>query len=336
MKILYLSCHEILEYDEVKLFTEMGHEVYSNGAYVQNSDEGKRPAIPNLPYDPHFVELALQHSKENLIAEQLEGFDMVIVMHVPDWIINNWGIFKPFINKGGRVVWRTIGQSTVAVEAKLAPFRKGGLEVVRYSPAEQTIEGNIGADAMIRFYKDEQEFNNWNGAQKQIVNFTQSLTQRGEHVGSDLFMKLTEGLPTTVYGPNNEDLGEMSGGLLSYKDQKQALRDNRVYLYTGTQPASYTLSFMEAMMTGIPIVALGRGLHGDIYQGQRTYEIPDIIIHGKSGFVGDDMGELRNCLKLMLNHPQRAKEISLFGRQRAIELFGKHKIRRQWEIFLSK
>ena len=34
MKILYLSCHSILEYDEVKLLTGMGHYVFSPGAYV--------------------------------------------------------------------------------------------------------------------------------------------------------------------------------------------------------------------------------------------------------------------------------------------------------------
>jgi hypothetical protein len=35
------------------------------------------------------------------------------------------------------------------------------------------------------------------------------------------------------------------------------LRRIRAYLYTGTQPASYTLGLIEAMMTGVPVVSIG-------------------------------------------------------------------------------
>ena len=33
MKILYLPCHSVHEYDEVRMFHEMGHEIFSPGAY---------------------------------------------------------------------------------------------------------------------------------------------------------------------------------------------------------------------------------------------------------------------------------------------------------------
>jgi glycosyltransferase involved in cell wall biosynthesis len=35
------------------------------------------------------------------------------------------------------------------------------------------------------------------------------------------------------------------------------LRKIRAYVYTGTQPASYTLGLIEAMMTGVPVVSIG-------------------------------------------------------------------------------
>ena len=41
LKILYCSTHTILEFDEISLFTELGHEVFSMGAYqIENKDNG--------------------------------------------------------------------------------------------------------------------------------------------------------------------------------------------------------------------------------------------------------------------------------------------------------
>lgn len=349
-RILYMSCHEILEYDELKLFTELGYECYSLGAYTQPGGEEhrKRPPLA-LPYDPHFIELSLQYDRRKLHPEMLEGIDIVIVMHElsflghvsnHDWSEDlgegNWPLFRDFIKKGGRVIWRSIGQSIPHVEQRLSKFRAEGLEIVRYSPAEMTIQGNIGADAMIRFYKDPDEYKDWTGDKLRVVNFTQSLKQRADFTGYQTLMRVMQQVPAKVYGPGNEDLGEMSGGLVSYQEQLQIFRESRAFLYHGTYPASYTLSFIEAMMTGIPIVAVGpRRGNGEMFHGQSTYEIQDIIQNGVSGFVSDDPAELREFVVNLLNDYRLAKTVSAFGRSRAIELFGKAKIKQEWGEFLG-
>ena len=338
-KILYLSCHEILEYDELKLFTELGHECYSLGAYTQPGGEEhrKRPAL-DLPYDPHFIELSLQYQRENLHAEQLKGIDIVIVMHVTSWITNNWPLFKDFIDKGGRVIWRSIGQSIPAREHELREARSQGLEVVRYSPAEMTIKDNIGQNAMIRFYKDPDEFKDWTGEDRRVINFTQSMRERGAFCGWGIYQQATRMLPRVVYGPNNDDLGpKLNGGMLSADQQLQAYRTGRVYFYHGTYPASYTLTFIEALMTGIPVVAVGKneGNSFNMFPDQATYEVPDIIDHGMNGFCSDSPAVLRESIEAMLNDQGKAKAIGVFGRQRAIELFGKAKIKSEWEAFLK-
>lgn len=338
MKILYLSCHEILEYDELKLLSELGHEVYSLGAYTHpgGQEARKRPPLPNLPYDPHFIELATRYTQDNLHPELLEMVDAVIVMHVPEWIEKNWAVFEPFIQRGGRLIWRSIGQSVPHQERMLKKYRDAGMEVVRYSPAEQSIEGNIGCDAMIRFGKDPEEFSNWNGAQSQVINFTQSMKQRAAFCGYEITKAATRPFPTKIYGPGNEDLGELAGGLLSYDMQKQALRDNRVYFYTGTYPASYTLSFIEAWMTGIPMVCVGHGHgNGPDFSRQRTYEIPELIANGVNGFFSDDVKELQEIIKRLMDDHDYAKKIGFMGRQRAIELFGITEVKDRWQKFLG-
>lgn len=346
-RILYMSCHEILEYDELKLFSDLGHECYSLGAYTQPGGEEHRKRPPlELPYNPHFIELALQYDRRKLHPEMLDGIDIVIIMHEPSFIgfskahdelgEGNWPLFRDFIKNGGRVVWRSIGQSIPHIESKLQPWRAEGLEIVRYSPAEQTIAGNAGTDAVIRFYKDPDEFSGWTGERKQVINFTQSLKERARFAGHRVIERVMEGLPAKVYGPGNDDLGILSGGLLRFEDQLQTIREARAYLYHGTYPASYTLSFIEAMMAGVPIVAVGPKLgNGDMFPDQHTYEIPSIIQDGISGFVSDDINELRERVNSLLNDRRAAQTVSAFGRSRAIELFGKAKIKAEWAEFLG-
>jgi len=161
MKILYLSCHSILEYDEVRLLRELGYDVFAAGAYLNSTGDSMRPELPPISLDPvalaQFHEIAQQHpgedNKDNLSREFVENFDCILVMHMPKWIERNWDVMKH-----KRVIWRTIGQSVAHTEAQLASYRREGMEIVRYSPREVTIPGFIGQDALIRFYKDPDEY----------------------------------------------------------------------------------------------------------------------------------------------------------------------------------
>ena len=95
MKILYLSCHSILEYDELKLFHELGLDVFSHGAYMRfNQPSEMRPAICNDWGDERLVEQASNCTKENLSQEFIDNFDVILVMHIPNWITNNWAKLK--------------------------------------------------------------------------------------------------------------------------------------------------------------------------------------------------------------------------------------------------
>lgn len=210
--------------------------------------------------------------------------------------------------------------------------------MVRYSVAEQTIAHNIGTDATIYFYKDENEYKEYSGKVPRVVNFTQSLKERGRFCGYDTFMQVTEGFPRVVFGPNNSDLGELDGGLLSHDQQIKEYQDNRAYFYHGTYPASYTLTFIEGLMTGIPMVCVGpdTGNAYDMFPQQDTYEIPQIIQNGINGFVSDDITTLRGYIQQLLDNPRLAKSIGDKGRETAIEYFGMSKALAQWKEFLEK
>jgi hypothetical protein len=331
MKILYLSCHSTLEYDECKLLTELGHEVYSLGSYTNphNPSDKKRPPIPGMPYDDHFLSLAGRYSKDFMHPEMIEDKDVIIVMHVKDWIINNWGKIKH-----KKVIWRSIGQSNEEYERDLLFYKTQGLKIVRYAVKEAAIPGYIGGDAMIPFYKDPEEFKGWDGLVPAVVTFAQSMKQRGDWCRFNIFAEATKDFPRFLYGPDNNVSG-IPGGLLDYEHMKEILQHSRVYFYTGTYPASYTLGFIEAWMTGIPIVAIGRELSKLGKNTLDTYQIQDLITNETDGFVSDNLSELKKYIDKLLDDPKYAKKIGDAGRKRAIEIFGKDFIKKKWQTYLE-
>jgi hypothetical protein len=327
MKLAYFSCHAILEYDELRLFEALNIDYFSFGSYVFPT-EPVDPIRPALTRNNHYDNIP---PRDGLTKEFIDQFDTILVMHIPEWIITNWELFK-----GKRVIWRTIGQSTSAHEAKLLPFRNQGLQIVRYSPREMNINGYIGQDAMIRFYKDPDEYKNWQGNSGEVVTISQDMKNRGEFTNYKTYMQIIEGIPTAkIYGTKNESLGDLSGGFLTYDGMKNVMRQASVYLYTHSQPACYTLNFIEAMLTGVPIVAIGPKLAESLKIANNTYEIPDIIQNGVNGYYSDDIEELKGYIKMLLMDKQLAKRIGDAGRHTAKQLFGMDTIKQQWKDFLQ-
>lgn len=339
--ILYLSCHEVLEENEVRLFHELGYDIFSPGAYVcpENRGDGHlRPDITGLKYKQEFIDaynklagsMPGKDIKDHLSKEFVDLFDIVIVMHIPHWISNNWEVMKH-----KRVIWRTIGQSTIHIEKMMQHYVSQGLEIVRYSPKEAAIPEYAGAHGLIRFYVDHNAFSNWNGNKERVITFAQDMQQRDQACNFTFFNQVTQPFNRALFGSKSENL-EFGHGKVSFEQLKQEMRDNRVYFYTGTHPASYTLNFMEALTTGIPIVAIGKVYGNATYFPGMTdlYEIPDLITNGVNGFVSDDITQLRQYITTLLNDHDYAKSISIKGRELGLQHFNKDMIKNAWKYYL--
>ena len=108
------------------------------------------------------------------------------------------------------------------------------------------------------------------------------------------------------------------------------LRANRAYLYTGTQPASYTLGLIEAMMTGIPIVSIGPAWMKVFPYGPALFEGHEITQRYSNSPI-----EAGRLLSALLDNEKLAMQISAVQRARAIGLFSKQTIGPQWKAFLG-
>jgi hypothetical protein len=335
MRIHYVSDHSILEYDEVQLLLDLGHEVFSNGAYIDPKGHITlpRPALKGAHFYEDWAKLAQVHPKTNLPQELIDPFDVIIFMHQPKALLENWPKLKH-----KNVIWRSIGQSVPWIERALSGLKAEGLKIVRYSPKERNLQDYMGEDALIRFYKDPDVYKDWDGwagGGGGVVNFSQSLKGRREFCHYDEIMEVIEHFDGTVYGPGNEDLGKFNGGQVPYEQQLEVIKSAGVLVYGGTWPACYTLSFIEALMTGLPIVAISKALaHIPKFEGIDFYEVDELLAEC-SGVVCDTPEQMVHQTARLLNDPVHANVISTRQRELALRHFSKETIAPQWSELLG-
>lgn len=341
-KLLYLSCHCVLEYDELRVLNELGYDVFTNDAYHRPRTPvvNRRPPldIPDKPdYLQKFYEMCHINSNNpdvkpeqynNLLTDaMIDAFDIIMIMHLPRFIEQNWERIKH-----KTVIWRTIGQSTPDVEAKMLRYREQGLKIIRYSPKERSLAHYVGEDTIIRFAKYESDYLPYVGDQNYVMSFGQNVIGRGDHCRYDLIRNVAKDYNFKLFGPGNVE-APMSYGEIDYASQLIELSKNKAYFYSGTWPASYTLNFIEAWMSGIPVIALGDELASKV--GKFPYEVNSLIKHGETGFCCNNIKELKECIReVMVNVPLR-KRISENGKKAAVELFGVDVIKPQWKSFLD-
>lgn len=355
-RILLMLAHEVEEHDQVRLLHELGHEVFSIGAYIRPSRPTAdpaamlRPALPQVPEHPALVEAVealgrgrppgfdpQMAAKADLPAAVVDWADIIVCHHLEHtWLVPQWSRIRHKV-----VVWRTVGQSTHGNEWLMQPLRRDGLRIVRYSPRERSLPEFAGEDALIRFWLDPDEWAGWEGGERVVTNVTQALYRRSleddrvtlkpagqQWTSWQFWEQATAGLPRRPAGPESEAIGGL--GALSLDDMRAHLRACRAYLYTGTQPASYTLGLLEALMTGIPVVSIGPAWHAIQPYGPALFEG-----HELAPLWSDRPSEARAALELLLEDEAMAREVSAAQREAAVAAFGRATVAEQWREFLA-
>lgn len=341
MNVLLITAHSIAAYDDVRMLTDLGYDVFNLDGYIDPAAPhvDMRPALPNAPRHPELMAVVdglgtkdnLTAAKERLPDELIEWADVAIYHHyLPQWMEPNFARLKA---AGVRVIWRTCGQSDFTLEDRMGWHRAQGLEVVRYSPAEQRFFATAGhwagQDALIRFGKYPGDYPAWTGPRGDglpyVANVTQDMAGRGEHCGLTFWIRATAGLPAMPAGPKS--LALPGGvGALPVETMHAYLANAAAYLYTGTVPASYTLGLIEALMVGVPIVSIGA----------QAWMGPDRLFEGDSfaGLSFNDPADARAALKVLLQDRDAAAELSASSLAMAAS-FDVGPIGQQWRDLLG-
>jgi glycosyltransferase involved in cell wall biosynthesis len=341
MKILYLSCHVVLEFDELRILNQLGHDVTVIGGYLdpKNPHVNTRPPL-NIETNKEREQkihrlfeynknkgIPIENCSNTLTKEVVDDYDCIIVMHKMDWVEKNWDIIKNKI-----VILRTIGQNLKNNELSIKPYIEKGLKVLRYSPKERELNSYAGEHGLIRFLKYKSDFKERKNEKKCVITFGQNISERKNWCGSSVIETVSKRLPFKLYGPKNESY-LFNGGKLSYDNQLDEYAKNSCYLYTGTFPALYTLNFIEAMLAGIPIVSVGKKL-SQTFVEPYPFEVP-YILDEINGYYLDDVDSIVNTLNILLEDNDINEQISNNQIELADNLFSVEKNINKWNDFLN-
>lgn len=342
LNILYMSTHAVLEYDEIRLLDELGYNVTSIGAYITplNPHVDIRPPL-NIKHNIEF-ENKIHHmfnlNKNNgielnmcskvLNKDVLNDYDVVIVMEKIDWIELNWEVLKNKI-----VILRTIGQSNETVELKIKKYLDKGISVIRYSPSEQHVKNFAGQSILIRFLKYQSDFKNRSHTpNNKLISIGQDIKNRKDTCFGNIIEEVATRLNFILYGTNNENYN-FYGGNISYYELIDILSISGCYLYTGTYPAPYTLNFIEALMSGIPIISIGHEWYRSKFYDYNS-EVP-AILNAYGINCANNINDIISLYNKFTQDPNYATETSFKQIDIASKMFSVEQNKYKWKEYIE-
>jgi hypothetical protein len=148
---------------------------------------------------------------------------------------------------------------------------------------------------------------------------TNHLDRRGRRMGPDLFLKVREQLPLELIGMAAEELGGV--GEVTHA-QVPAFAARYRFLFSPIRYSSLGLAVIEAMMIGMPIVALA------------TAEMATVIENGVSGYADTNVARLVEQMHELLRSPALARELGQGARRRARARFSIERFSADWDAAL--
>lgn len=137
-----------------------------------------------------------------------------------------------------------------------------------------------------------------------IVNH---LARRGRRLGADVFAAARSRVPLDLVGMGADELGGL--GEVQHA-QLPSFAARYRFLFNPIRYTSLGLAVIEAMMVGLPVVALA------------TTEVATVIENGRSGYIDTDVDALVERMQELLASPALASELGAGARRRAQERFG--------------
>jgi len=142
-----------------------------------------------------------------------------------------------------------------------------------------------------------------------------NLPSRGRRVGADVFQRVSSDVPLDLAGMGSEAVGGL--GEVSH-DRLPAFQVRYRFLFNPIRYTSLGLAICEAMMLGMPVVALA------------TTEHATAIENGVSGYVDTDVGRLVERMRELLADRAEARRLGEGARRRALARFSLERFVGDW------
>lgn len=146
-----------------------------------------------------------------------------------------------------------------------------------------------------------------------VVN---NIARRGRRLGADVFREVSARVPVDLVGMGAEECGGL--GEIPHRDLARVSADYRFFF----NPIRYTslgLAVCEAMMIGMPIVALA------------TTEMATVVQNGVTGYADTRVDRLVERMDELLRDPEQARRLGANARDYARDRFNIDRFVRDWD-----
>jgi glycosyltransferase involved in cell wall biosynthesis len=326
VRLLYLSCHETLEYDELRMFTELGFDCFSVG-YWMNPAEPKtkmRPPIPGMKvnheliakFERDYPDYKLPKAEfytgtVKLQKDFLDNFDIVVNGY---YVYNLQAVLE---NSNLPVVHRTIDIMNEKIEGHVTQlhFKRRPFFLVRMSEAELELNKVIGCQAVIKQSVEQEKFNGWTGEVPRIFTNIKGAKSRPD-ISFDLYDFTTQSHDRLLVGGNNEGVEWAVAGTTQEEFLKM-MQQSRV-------------NYVQPRMCGCPTVTYGTKFNGKYWQAGKY------IKNGINGYCVNTTEEAMNYIDRLMEDEDLAKALSIEARETAIKHFSYSAAKAQWEKFFKE
>lgn len=148
-----------------------------------------------------------------------------------------------------------------------------------------------------------------------------NLASRGRRVGADLFLRLREEVPLDLAGMGSEAVGGL--GDVPH-DRLPAIQARYRFLFNPIRYTSLGLAVCEAMMLGMPVVALA------------TTECATVIENGVSGYVDTNVENLVAEMRALIALPAEARRLGEQARSCAESRFSITRFVNDWNAAFAR
>ena len=169
---------------------------------------------------------------------------------------------------------------------------------------------------------DGRDWSGYDGAEAVALRVGNFLEERDLMLGAKLSGRVLEGLPHTTLGLNPGIPGARPSR--NVDDLKEVMRHHRLLLHATVEPweDGYNLSLLEAMATGMPVVALA-------HSGSP-------VVDGVSGYLSDREEGLRDSVKRLLADRELAIGMGMKGRESVLRDFPVDRFLEEWERLINR
>lgn len=309
-KLLMIPTHPGVQYH----FTRVGLPTYFLGHW----DQFKywRPQEPNvINVLPKFEDAQLEWGPAEYAALLDGRFPGQPPIGWPErydlaWLMFNWQV-KLFQDRPGKKLYRVAKVAELESHEWDELLARDDFTVVSFYPNT------------VRWLRDEKKvevpyvplgldpsaYGPWTGHEKRVLSIIHTYRQRGWHYAQ--YVEAMRDVPA-LHVDHLDDAQEK----YSYAGIQRLLRNSRVYLHDGEQ--EYTITLIEALMTGMPIV---------------SFRIPGIeryVVDGVNGFVCDDAAVVRERCRLLLDDDTLAERMGAASRALGLRDYAEDTWRTRW------